>query len=95
MELQGEVIEIIFKNELNSYCIAIFKVDKDFLKKDALSDEIDVKGNISISPIDIDGETTIVGYLPFVSIGDTLKVVGKFVDHPEYGKQFKVDTLKN
>ena len=94
MELQGEVIEIIFKNELNSYCIAIFKVDKDFLKKDALSDEIDVKGNISISPIDIDGETTIVGYLPFVSIGDTLKVVGKFVDHPEYGKQFKVDTFE-
>ena len=42
----------------------------------------------------IDSETTIVGYLPFVNIGDTLKVVGKFVEHPEYGTQFKVDTFE-
>lgn len=38
--------------------------------------------------------TTIVGYLPFVNEGDSLKVIGKFVEHKEYGKQFKVDTFE-
>ena len=32
MELQGEVIEIIYKNELNSYCIAVLKLDKNSIK---------------------------------------------------------------
>ena len=43
---------------------------------------------------EIEDETTIVGYLPFVNIGDTLNVVGRFVEHQEYGKQFKVDTFE-
>lgn len=38
--------------------------------------------------------TTVVGYLPFVHEGDTLKVIGKFVEHKEYGRQFKVDTFE-
>ena len=42
----------------------------------------------------IDSETTIVGYLPFVNIGDTLKIVGKITYHPEYGKQVKVETFE-
>ena len=53
MELQGEVIEIIYKNELNSYVIAVISTEEE--------DEI-----------------TIVGYLPFINIGDTLKLSGKF-----------------
>ena len=39
-------------------------------------------------------ETTIVGYLPFVQKGDSLKIVGKFVVHPDYGDQFKVETFE-
>ncbi len=39
-------------------------------------------------------DTIIVGYLPFVNKGDNLKVIGKFVNHPEYGEQFKVDTFE-
>lgn len=69
MELEGEVREIIYKNELNSYCIAVFET--------------------------LDGEEiTIVGYLPFINIGDTLKVIGKMVEHQEYGEQFKVETFE-
>lgn len=34
---------------------------------------------------------TVVGYLPFVNIGDFLELEGKYTIHPEYGKQFKVD----
>ena len=69
MELQGEVIDIIYKNELNSYVIAVINTQEE-------------------------DELTIVGYLPFVNIGDTLKITGEFVEHQEYGRQFKVDTFE-
>lgn len=95
MELQGEITEIIYKNELNSYCIAVLEIDKDLINKNKKEDSdqryiSDEFGNID----NLDEETTIVGYLPFVNIGDTLKVIGKFVEHQEYGKQFKVDTFE-
>lgn len=38
--------------------------------------------------------TTIVGYLPFINTGDTLKLIGKYVEHKDYGRQFKVDTFE-
>ena len=38
--------------------------------------------------------TTVVGYLPFINSGDTLKLIGKFVEHKEYGRQFKIDTFE-
>lgn len=68
MEIKGEVTDIIYQNEVNSYTIAVFETD--------------------------DEETTIVGYLPFVKSGDTLKVEGKFVEHKDYGRQFKVETFE-
>lgn len=69
MELEGEITEIIYKNEINSYCIAVFNTTDR-------------------------AEITIVGYLPFINIGDTLKLHGKMVEHQEYGEQFKVDTFE-
>ena len=68
MEIKGEVAEIIYKNEVNGYCIAVFETEEE--------------------------STTIVGYLPFVNKNDTLEVTGKFVEHQEYGRQFKVETFK-
>lgn len=81
MELEGEVKEIIYKNELNSYCIAVFEIAS-------------VKTNDDNSQHKLDDEITIVGYLPFTNVGDTLKLVGKIVEHQEYGEQFKVDTFE-
>ena len=37
---------------------------------------------------------TIVGYMPFLVEGDYIKVIGNFVTHKEYGKQFKVETFE-
>lgn len=37
---------------------------------------------------------TIVGYLPFIAVGDTLKLQGKMVVHQEYGEQFKIETFE-
>ena len=69
MEIKGQILEFIYKNDSNSYTIAEFeKDDGDFL--------------------------TIVGYLPFIEEGDTLKLIGKMVTHQEYGEQFKVDTFE-
>ena len=68
MEIKGEVTDIIYQNEVNSYTIAVFDTDEE--------------------------ETTIVGYLPFVKSGDTLKVEGRFVEHKDYGRQFKVETFE-
>ena len=68
MKIKGEVTEIIYKNEVNGYCIAVFETAEE--------------------------STTIVGYLPFVNKNDTLEVTGKFVEHQEYGRQFKVETFK-
>ena len=39
-------------------------------------------------------ETTVVGYLPFIEKGDNLKIVGNFVEHPEYGRQLKIETFE-
>lgn len=68
LEIKGEVVDIIYQNEMNSYLIATFETEEELL--------------------------TIVGYLPFVNSGDTLKLIGKFVEHKEYGRQFKVDTFE-
>lgn len=68
MEITGEVLDIRYRNEVNSYTIADFESEEEI--------------------------TTIVGYLPFINSGDTLKLEGKFVDHKEYGRQFKIDTFE-
>lgn len=49
----------------------------------------------SICLFDIGEEViTIVGYLPFINVGDTLKLNGNYVIHQEYGQQFKVLTFE-
>lgn len=68
MEITGEIRDIIYKNEINSYTIAEFETEEE--------------------------ATTVVGYLPFVNSGDTLKLTGKFVEHKDYGRQFKIDTFE-
>jgi len=40
------------------------------------------------------GSITIVGYLPFINAGESLKIYGKMVIHKEYGEQFKIETFE-
>ena len=95
LELQGELIDIKYKNELNSYCIGVLKLDEDSREKyESEADGQSAQMNMQTLFAELDGEITIVGYLPFVNVGDTLKVVGKLVEHQEYGKQIKVDTFE-
>ena len=68
MEITGEVADIIYQNEVNSYTITTFETEDELI--------------------------TVVGYLPFVTSGDTLKLTGKFVEHKDYGRQFKVETFE-
>ena len=68
-ELEGKIEEIIFKNDTNSYVVALFMTDTNKLE-------------------------TIVGYLPFISSGDYLKLIGTYVEHQNYGLQFKVSSFE-
>jgi len=68
VELEGEIEDIIYQNEVNSYAIVNLGLEEEII--------------------------TIVGYLPFIHVGDTLRVYGKYVEHKEYGRQFKVETFK-
>ncbi|MFZ5353336.1 MAG: ATP-dependent RecD-like DNA helicase [Bacillota bacterium] len=35
---------------------------------------------------------TVVGYFSYINLGERIKALGKWVQHPDYGKQFKVET---
>ena len=41
-----------------------------------------------------DDEVTVVGTLPFISVGDFITVTGHFDNHRTYGPQFKVESLE-
>lgn len=41
-----------------------------------------------------DDEVTVVGFLPYVQEGEEIKVFGNWVNHPDYGKQIKVETFE-
>lgn len=40
-----------------------------------------------------DDVATIVGYIPFVNIGETIKVEGEWMNHPNYGEQIKIENV--
>ncbi|RCX21021.1 ATP-dependent DNA helicase (RecD/TraA family) [Anaerobacterium chartisolvens] len=37
---------------------------------------------------------TAVGYMPFINVGEILRLTGKWVTHPDYGEQLKVETYE-
>jgi len=37
---------------------------------------------------------TAVGYMPFINAGEILRVTGRWVSHPDYGEQLKVETYE-
>ena len=41
-----------------------------------------------------DEDVTVVGFLPYVQEGEEVKVFGNWVNHPDYGKQLKVETFE-
>ena len=55
VEIRGEIIEIIYKNETNGYTIC------NILTKD-------------------DEEITVVGFLPYIQVGEEIKVNGNWVN---------------
>jgi len=69
VELQGEITDVIYKNETNGYTICNIYTDDE-------------------------EEITVVGFLPYIQSGEEIKVIGTFVNHPEYGRQLKVETFE-
>lgn len=54
----------------------------------------EVNGYTVIEITDDRQETTIVGYFPFVNIGETIKATGQWVEHQDYGRQFKMEAYQ-
>ena len=69
MEIEGQLVHIIYRNDINSYTVAEFETIEN-------------------------EEITVVGYLPFISEGDSLKITGSLIKHPEYGEQLKIATFE-
>lgn len=69
IEVRGEIIEVIYKNETNGYTIC------NILTKD-------------------DEEITVVGFLPYIQVGEEIKINGNWVNHPDYGKQLKAEMFE-
>ncbi len=69
VEISGEIISIIYKNETNGYTIC------------------------DVNTTD-DEDITVVGFLPYVQEGEQIKVIGNWVNHPDYGKQLKAETFE-
>ena len=69
MQLEGQITNIIYKNEVNSYTVATFETTEK-------------------------EETTVVGYLPFINVGDNIRINGNVVSHPDYGEQIKILTFE-
>lgn len=67
LTLEGMIEEIIFRNEINSYTVAILDTP--------------------------DGKVTIVGYVPFINVGETVKVEGDWIYHPNYGEQLEITNI--
>lgn len=67
LTIEGVVEDIKFRNESNTYTVAILDTP--------------------------DGKATIVGYIPIINIGETLKAEGEWVYHPSYGEQLEITSV--
>ena len=47
-----------------------------------------------MKPIGLSAAVTVVGYLAGVSLGETIKVTGRWETHPKFGQQLKIDSFE-
>lgn len=67
-ELNGEVEQIVYRNEDNGYTVIEINSDGDSI--------------------------TAVGIMPFINIGEELRLIGKWKTHASYGDQFAVEVCE-
>ncbi len=41
-----------------------------------------------------DDEVTVVGTLPYITVGERIRAAGRWVEHPNYGRQFQVESYE-
>jgi exodeoxyribonuclease V alpha subunit len=76
------VTKIIFTNNDNGYAVLLVK-DPIFTS---------VEDNQAINNFNF-SELIVVGYCPYVAIGQNISAEGEFVFHPKFGKQFKCNYI--
>lgn len=80
--LEGTVERVTFFSEDNGYTVGRLR------PREAEEDPAPSPGRARSRQAVI----TFVGYFPALRPGENLRLEGEWVDHPEYGRQFKVDT---
>ncbi len=57
---------------------------------------VNEENGYTVCEIDSGGElNVIVGHMPFIAPGETVRVTGEWVNHADYGQQLKVETLEH
>lgn len=81
--INGVVEHIIYKNSENAYTVFV-------LNYESASEEI----KNAIGEETLEKEITCVAYIPNISEGEYLEVIGRFTKHAQYGTQFQVSKYK-
>lgn len=77
--LQGIVQSIVFHNEDNGYTVMDVLLDANQIEQTTFFN---------------DASIIAVGSLPTISAGETVCLTGEWVEHPDYGSQFKIEHCK-
>ena len=82
-EIQGSLERIVYANEENHYTVGQLLVERT----SGSGNDGSSKGLKKL--------VTIVGNLPSVQCGETLKIQGEWVHHPQFGPQFKISRFES
>ena len=78
--LEGTVERITFRNDDNGYTVLRLLPETD--------DDTSHQGRFTSAPMT--APVTVVGRFPAVAVGERLRLWGRWVHHPQYGRQLSV-----
>lgn len=72
------------------------KKDSDLLELEGVIDSVtyhNEENGYSVCDLAVDDNTlvTVVGIMPFIAVGETIRAMGKWETHAQYGRQFKIE----
>lgn len=86
-QLSGSVERITFYNPENGYSVVRLRPERGNPASQSGS-------QLNLQALDREGLATIVGNLPELTPGETLRLTGRWVTHPKHGYQFNVETCE-
>lgn len=90
--LQGLVSRVIFRNPENGYSVLSVLPNKEYIQQDSQQNHDDD----SFPDLPVDNSIKVIGNMPGNGVreGDEYRFTGKWVNHSQYGRQFKFDDFE-